>query len=754
MADLSDESIDKLAKAIVDASNKGNNKGSTPTGGDQDWLKKSKEAAKEFGILNAILAAHQAGMGNSNVAMAAMVTRLDKHGAALLAGETSLRAHSDIVTKNMKEGFMKNLPLMKAFGGSVEAVSGYIISSYDTYKSLAASGASFNGDLLDMRMAAANSRLSLDEFADVVSRNTSGLSALGAGVSGGAKVFANMSKAFFDSGVSQEFFALGINAKEQNELLLEQMTINRRRNRGEGLTQEQLIRSTQKYVSELDTISKLTGKSRKELQDANKDKMRDGATQAKLRLLERQGVEGAAETYQGMQNSISKLGPGFQNLLQDYIQMGVPLTDATKKLAATSPEAARLLAEAAQQMKAGNKDAAIELTKQAEAAALKSMDSTQGLTVASMGALGGVAEVAAQTLEANQDLLDQVKKQGGIINGVNDNLSSFSEALDKTIANLEKERAAQVNNEIVGALASTEQTLKDTAAAATEGVLTEAKSTLESVGKTVRDSMTETTREEIEKVTKSIVSMVPGIEGANQTVVKLQGILDNNTELSEAQKKTIEDLILNIGRLSGAVNTATTQEGKDNAQAQLNEVLSRTNDLLAKSDLDDSGDSATTDAAEGIGSLWNNIKSFFGFGKENDEPEMMAGTLGAYGKLFKDFGKETSAKLHGMEAVIPKNSPQGELLSAFPGGLNQAFAKMKSGMPAVTAQAQSAMASAPQAISKAVSGAGAGDDLVKSLNEKLDTLNSNVLQLVEINNRTADYGKRQVREMKNVTGSV
>lgn len=747
MADLSDESIDKLAKAITQASQKGN-KPSSNEGGDKDWLKSVKDTGKEFGVLNGILAAHQAGMGNSNVAIAAMVTRLDKHGAALLAGETSLRAHSDIVTKNMKEGFAKNLPLMQTLGVTVEALSGYMISSYDTYKSLAASGASFNGDLIDMRIAAANSRLSLDEFADVVSSNTSGLSALGAGVSGGAKVFANMSKAFFDSGVSQELFAMGINAKEQNELLLEQMTINRRRNRGEGLSQAELIRSTQKYVAELDTISKLTGKSRKELQDANKDKMRDGATQAKLRLLERQGVEGAAETYQTMQTSISKLGPGFQNLLQDYIQMGVPLTDATKKLAATSPEAARLLAEAAQQMKAGNQDAAVELTKQAEAAALKSMNSTQGLTVASMGALGGVAEVAANTLQANQDLLDQVKKQGQIVDGVNDNLGSFSAALEKTITQLESERAAQVNNEIVGALASTEQTLKDTAAAATEGVLTEAKSSLESVGKTVRDSMTDVGREEIEKVTNSVAAMIPGVSGAKQTITDLQGILDNNKNLSDAQRTQIQELISNLAMLNGAVLTATTQAEKEKAEAALSDVLKKVDDFRSTSDIDDSGDSITTQISETLQGIWSGIKGFFSGGDE--EPEMMAGTLGAFGTMFKDFGKETTAKLHGMEAVIPKNSPQGDLLSAFPGGLNQAVAKMKSSMPAVTAQAQTAMASMP--VPSTSSGGNA--EMVKSLNEKLDTLNQNVLQLVEINNRTADSAQRQVRSLKNVGTTV
>jgi hypothetical protein len=767
---VADIDYDQLAQAIVNAQNRANRNQPRDTSGQSGAGENSfwSSLVSRFDPLNVGLAGAAAGMGEMEIAVAGVVSNLKDHAGALLLGDTALRSHSDILTKNIT-ALTGNIPLVEALGGVAANATTYLLNTYDSYKTLSESGMSLGGDLFDLRMTAANARLNLDEFSDLVTQNTSQLTALGVGVSGGTKAFANMSRQFFDSGASRELFALGISAKEQNELLLEQMTINRRRNRGEGLSQEELIRSTQKYVSELDTIAKLTGKSRKELQDQNAERMRDGATQARLRLLERQGVEGAAQTYQSMQTQIQSLGPGFQDLLQDYIQMGVPLTDATKQLAASSPEAARLLSEAANAMKAGNEEAAMELTRQAEAAALAQMNSNQGLQMAAMGQLGGVAEVAANTLQANQDLLDQVNGMREATGQATANLQSFATALANIRDQIATERSEQLNNEVVGAMASAEQTLVDSAASATTAILEESRTAIEGVAGSARDALADVSREGTDDVANTMASMAPAVEGVNQRVGELESILQNNNELSVQQREIIQRTIDNLRAAQDAINStvAGSQERADAEQA-MQSLMDASQQLTAT---DTSDDSITTRAADTLSEIWQGIKSFFGGGDE-EEPEMRGGTLGAFGTLFKDFGKETSALLHGQEAVIPRNSPQGDLLSAFPGGIGEAMASMQDAMPGIASQMSASLgqlrsstpqpatsrprsqSSAPTMPTVTANQTGGNQELANMLNEKLDIMNQAMLQLVEINSRTADYGKRQVRELRNASGSV
>lgn len=67
------------------------------------------------------------------------------------------------------------------------------------------------------------------------------------------------------------------------------------------------------------------------------------------------------------------------------------------------------------------------------------------------------------------------------------------------------------------------------------------------------------------------------------------------------------------------------------------------------------------------------------FFKLLNENQMNTGTMGNFGTMFKNFGKGTPAMLHGEEAVVPKDSPAGNILSMMGGMMNDMKGGMKDG---------------------------------------------------------------------------
>ena len=186
----------------------------------------------------------------------------------------------------------------------------------------------------------------------------------------------------------------------------------------------------------LDIMAKVAGKDLKQMQDDNIARMRDGATQAKLRLLEQRGVAGATDAYQKSLVSLGAAPKVAKDLLKDLVQTGAPMTDATKAFAATNKEAYAALVQQANAIKQGKVEEAEALGKKATAASIAYANSEQGLTLATLGQLSPIAKQQADNLEQVGPLIDQIKERakqiGEPLNDTASYVRTFNDIIKQT----------------------------------------------------------------------------------------------------------------------------------------------------------------------------------------------------------------------------------------------------------------------------------------------------------------------------------
>ena len=323
---------------------------------------------------------------------------------ALAAGGGTVKQFTETLTGGLGS-------LGKAFSGIV----GYIDDTNSTFQGLSKVGAGFNANLGELRMSAADTRMGFDEFGSMIGNNATQLASFAGGVKGGATQFTKLSRAMFQDGQMIEgFMNLGYTVGEANEFLMTNMKLLDRQARRDGMSNEAQVQAALELASTMDVMAKLTGKSVKEQQDQLVSSQRDGATQAKLRLLEKQGLEGVQEGFNTSMTGLSAGGADLQKFFQDMTQTGVPMTAATKAFAARNGEAAaiakKMAAVNASSLSKEEKQARLkDLSAQAVAATLKSQDSVQNLTVASLGQVSDYAKAAADGLEQVGPMINQME---------------------------------------------------------------------------------------------------------------------------------------------------------------------------------------------------------------------------------------------------------------------------------------------------------------------------------------------------------
>lgn len=353
----------------------------------------------------------------------------------------------------------------KAITGGGLALVKAAESGVDTFRTLSTSGAAFNNDILLLKNSAAQSRLTLDEFAGVVSNNTQGFAAFGGTVTKGARLFTDASQAMFDQGLSTPLLNMGMTFEEVNEDLAEYIVRNRRRFTEEEIRNGTAAANMVKMSTEMDKIAKITGQNRKELEKEVNDRARKGQVEAKIRMLEASGNKEAADKMKLALAEAAKAGPGALAAVEDLFTKGAVVSEEGRAAAVALGPAFNDLTNMVNVAKGpGGIDGMNTSIANFNGAISERISDPNFLQIATIGGMGnqfadaaaGLVETAGTYSDNVQKLIDEGKTREQAIKILDEQAKTEQksrEGVTSTVINGEKalrDLGAIINDKLIG----------------------------------------------------------------------------------------------------------------------------------------------------------------------------------------------------------------------------------------------------------------------------------------------------------------
>lgn len=233
-----------------------------------------------------------------------------------------------VQNSNSVTEFLSQVPIL---GSALGKASAYFDKSLQTFQQLSESGAGFGNNMLAMRQASAEAGLSLDQFADMVSSNSSNMTLLGGTVTGGAQRLGKLTKSL--RSVENGMFGLGFTQESLNEGMADYIENQARAGQLRGRSDASLTAGAKSYLLEIDKLAKVTGKSRKALQDEINGRMEAANINVLAAQLSGKGLENFQNNLQFSSDIMGKSGPAFSDALGDMAD-GVSQTPLAQYLEA------------------------------------------------------------------------------------------------------------------------------------------------------------------------------------------------------------------------------------------------------------------------------------------------------------------------------------------------------------------------------------------------------------------------------------
>jgi hypothetical protein len=211
-------------------------------------------------------------------------------------------------------------PIISTLAAGFEKLANIQQQNFDGYQKLTDVGVGFGGSLNDLRQGALSTYLTLDQFQNVVRKNSQLLSMLGGTADQGSKNFVALSSSLIKSNAGAHLMDLGYTTEQVNEGLASYLTMSGGRTQKELQNTNKITEASAEYMEQLDGLARITGESREEQQKALKEASANAMFQAKLQGM---SEDERKKALLGMANALATGGKGAVDSFQARI-LGIP----------------------------------------------------------------------------------------------------------------------------------------------------------------------------------------------------------------------------------------------------------------------------------------------------------------------------------------------------------------------------------------------------------------------------------------------
>ena len=639
-------------------------------------------------------------------------------GEGLTKATTSLNPFSSALSVGGK--------VIQGFESTYSSLHGVIAPSLKTWRDLSNTGQAFGGDIVAMSTAAFSARLDLDSFADVVNKSGHAITGLGGNVGRGAEAFAQISKEWFDSNLTNDMRALGYTNKELNEVLAITMSSMQTIDMTDKASRQRAYEAAQGLAKEMDAMAKITGVTRKQQEEAMEDARRDMALNARIDLETRNMSAKDAEAYRLKVYEQVKDAQlrGEEAAFKERFATGTVYSE--KAAAQTSMLGKQSMATqaAADAARRGEFEQAKSYQAEAQVQAIQNSKNVGLMQVRIMGDAGGVAaKTANESAAKNQDFINASR---------NAQLKLENEGKLKGLSEEAKSRAVYAQMQKDG---FEPPKTKDGGEKSTQALLN-----LEAQSKTLGSSfMNDLVTPLNRKVSPAMDAFAKKLDG---TVIKPDG--SKSTVAREAREGA------NAGRTEKPT-TGTRQEQIDAASRS-------------------GQNSAVYNVMEGASKITNGLGDVINKATAKAVPGQANGSKDTFGDWFsKDWGGGGLSMLHGKEAVVPQaklgefmNDMQkqmgggigglGNITKGFdPSQMQRMVVDQLRNIPKPEMPQQPQQQAQP--VAQNANTSGAKDANLNDVSSLLEQLNKQMGELISHTENIADNSSKQVRVTKGLSNN-